>query len=211
MRNRRSICRIKGAQSLPKKKIFPPPLHHQHKLILGRMNQCFHVVYAKFWLYQNVPAEIRQTFSFLFLASKSVTKVQRVVDALLQTSLAILPWPLILLASTRDFLLRNITKIFPKYLIVSVLVYNNNTCLQMCCSLTHILSLYYVTHLVKKTGSRPTGCWKRVTKQEKKDETLKSLSLKVLGEILMNESRRKTEKQDFFFFCSEYVLSVLWL
>ncbi len=54
------------------KKIFPTPLQHHHQpepLRQGRIDPCFHVLYAKFWPYHlNVTAEIethqtRQRFS----------------------------------------------------------------------------------------------------------------------------------------------------
>ncbi len=45
------------------KKISPTPLHHHQQLEplrQGRMDPCFHVLYAKFWLYHlNVAAEIK--------------------------------------------------------------------------------------------------------------------------------------------------------
>ncbi len=60
------------------KKISPTPLHHHHQpepLRQGRMDSCFHVLYAKFWPYHlNVAAEIkthqiRQRFYNLLLSS----------------------------------------------------------------------------------------------------------------------------------------------
>ncbi len=60
------------------KKISPTPLHHHHQpepLRQGRMDPCFHVLYAKFWPYHlNVAAEIkthqtRQRFSNLLLSN----------------------------------------------------------------------------------------------------------------------------------------------
>ncbi len=54
----------------------PQPLNHQPKLLRqGRMDPCFHVIYAKFWPYHlNVAAEIethqtRQLFSNLLLSN----------------------------------------------------------------------------------------------------------------------------------------------
>ncbi len=61
------------------KKISSTPLHHQHQqpepLRQGRMDPCFHVLYAEFWpYYLNVAAEIkthqtRQRFSNLLLSN----------------------------------------------------------------------------------------------------------------------------------------------
>ncbi len=58
------------------KQISPTPLHHQAELLRqGRMDMCFHVLYAKFWPYHlNVAAEIetqhtRQRFSNLLLSN----------------------------------------------------------------------------------------------------------------------------------------------
>ncbi len=59
------------------KKVSPTPLHHHHQsepLRQGRMDPCFHVIYAKFWPYHlNVAAEIethqtRHHFSNLLLS-----------------------------------------------------------------------------------------------------------------------------------------------
>ncbi len=66
---------LSGSKSA--KKISPTPLYHHHQpelLIQGRMDPCFHVVYAKFWPYHlNVTAELRlqtrQPFSNLLLSS----------------------------------------------------------------------------------------------------------------------------------------------
>ncbi len=61
------LWRLNNAQLVlrgPKcaKKISPTPLHHHHQpepLRQGRMDPCFHVLYAKFWPYHlNVAAEI---------------------------------------------------------------------------------------------------------------------------------------------------------
>ncbi len=60
------------------KKISPTPLHHHHQpepLRQGRMDPCFHVLYAKFWPYHlNAAAEIethqtRQHFYNLLLSN----------------------------------------------------------------------------------------------------------------------------------------------
>ncbi len=61
------------------KKIFPTPLHHHHQpepLRQGRMNPCFHDLYAKFWPHHLNAAEIqshhtRQRFSNLLLSGYS--------------------------------------------------------------------------------------------------------------------------------------------
>ncbi len=60
------------------KKIFPTPLHHHKQpepLRQGRMDPCFHVLYAQFWPYHLNPAaeiethQTRQRFSNLLLSS----------------------------------------------------------------------------------------------------------------------------------------------
>ncbi len=58
------------------KKISPTPLHHHQPepLRQGRMDPCFHVLFAKFWLYHLNAAEIethqtRQRFSNLLLSN----------------------------------------------------------------------------------------------------------------------------------------------
>ncbi len=67
---------LRGPKSA--KKISPTPLHHHHQpepLRQGRMDPCFHVLYAKFCPYHlNVAAEIethqtRQRFSNLLLSN----------------------------------------------------------------------------------------------------------------------------------------------
>ncbi len=76
-------CGVNDAQLVlrgPKcaKKTSPTPLHDQHQpepLRQGRIDPCFHVLYAKFWpYYLNVAAEIkthqtRQRFSNLLLSN----------------------------------------------------------------------------------------------------------------------------------------------
>ncbi len=71
------LCSIGTKGPNVQKKISPTPLHHHQPepLRQGRMDPCFHVLYAKFWpCHLNVAAEIetqhtRQCFSNLLLSN----------------------------------------------------------------------------------------------------------------------------------------------
>jgi len=59
------------------KKTTSTPLHHQCQselLIQGRMDPCFHVVYSKFWPYQNLTAEIKTSKRFFFFFQSSIAQ-----------------------------------------------------------------------------------------------------------------------------------------